>query len=111
MGSWKLRIAAEVFSPSAVCASSQITSWYAVRETSPTWRGGPGVGAGGLAEAGGGDRLAGGRRVAEAIPPYRAGVVCRLELVVFVVYELELVVGDEDGGLPFVVLVLFGGLV
>ena len=32
------RIAALVFSPSAVCASSQITSWYASRESEPTWR-------------------------------------------------------------------------
>ena len=37
-GSGKERIAAEVFSPSAVCASSQITSWYASRLRSPTWR-------------------------------------------------------------------------
>jgi hypothetical protein len=28
----------DVFSPSAVCASSQITSWYASRSRSPTWR-------------------------------------------------------------------------
>jgi hypothetical protein len=34
----KLRIAALVFSPSAVCASSQITSWYASRESEPEWR-------------------------------------------------------------------------
>ena len=35
-GSGKLRIAALVFSPSAVCASSQITSWYASRFRSLT---------------------------------------------------------------------------
>ncbi len=38
IGSGKLRIAALVFSPSAVCASSQMTSWYASRLRSPTWR-------------------------------------------------------------------------
>ena len=32
MGSGNDRIALEVFSPSAVCASSQMTSWYASRE-------------------------------------------------------------------------------
>ena len=37
-GSGKERIAAEVFSPSAVCASSQITSWYASRLIVSTWR-------------------------------------------------------------------------
>ena len=31
-------MAALVFSPSAVWASSQITSWYASREIEPTWR-------------------------------------------------------------------------
>ena len=37
-GSGNERIAADVFSPSAVCASSQITSWYASRLSVPTWR-------------------------------------------------------------------------
>jgi hypothetical protein len=37
-GSGKLRMAALVFSPSAVCASSQMTSWYASRSRSRTWR-------------------------------------------------------------------------
>ena len=37
-GSGKLRIAADVFSPSAVCASSAITRWYAVRLRSFAWR-------------------------------------------------------------------------
>ena len=32
------RIEALVFSPSAVCASSQITSWYASRESDAWWR-------------------------------------------------------------------------
>ena len=38
MGSGNERIAAEVFSPSAVCASSQITSWYASRLIESTCR-------------------------------------------------------------------------
>src|SRR5205823_14129701 len=38
MGSGNERIALLVFSPSAVCASSQITSWYASRESVSWWR-------------------------------------------------------------------------
>ena len=38
IGSWKLRIAALVFSPSAVCASSQRTRWYVSRSSSRPWR-------------------------------------------------------------------------
>ncbi len=38
MGSGNERIAAEVFSPSAVCASSQMMSWYTSRSIESTWR-------------------------------------------------------------------------
>ena len=38
IGSGIERIAALVFSPSAVCASSAMTSWYASREIVSTWR-------------------------------------------------------------------------
>jgi len=110
MGSGKERIAADVFSPSAVCASSQMTSWYASRSIESTCRAnhayvwivsGAFVGevarelgdeqaavgedqhaerAGRLDEAGGRDRLARRGRMAESVAADRARILLRRQL-------------------------------